>query len=442
MRRTQIMVTAAATVILLSTVAAAEFTLNVQEHKLENGLTILLLENHATPSVSYYTFFKAGTRCEHPGIIGISHFFEHMMFNGAKRYGPKQFDLVLESNGGSSNAYTTQDITVYYEDFPADILELVVDLEADRLANLAFAPEVLESERGVVKEERRLRVDNNYSNALYESFMQTAFPTHPYGWPVAGIMDDLNRISRQDCLDYHRTYYAPNNAVVVLVGDFQPQQALALIDKYYREIPAGPPPTANPQSEPAQTEPRRISMTRPVQFTHFIRGYRVGDQDSPDLYALEIIENILAEGESSRLYQSLINDQQIAIYTSGSFGWHFDPWILYFYIAATPGVGDTAIAQAFDSIVTAFIIDGATDREVTKAQNRLIAGFYRNFETCNGSANQIGYYQTLFGDWSAMYRYVDQIGKVTPAQIKEVAARYFTPANSTTAIMLPEGDSQ
>src|ERR671936_1087713 len=211
----------------------------VQEHELPNGLQIRLLPDRSLPIATLYSFFRVGSRNERPGITGISHLFEHMMFNGSRKYGPKEFDRRLEASGGTSNAYTSNDRTAYYEDFASDALPLVLDLEADRMAALLIDDESLAREREVVKEERRFRTDNDIDGMMEEALGALAFLAHPYRWPVIGWMSDIDRITRPDCERYFRTYYAPNNCTLVLVGDFDGDEALARIERLYGAIPSG-----------------------------------------------------------------------------------------------------------------------------------------------------------------------------------------------------------
>ena len=430
----------AAGFLLLSTgLGAAEFKLEVKEFQLDNGLKIMLLENHSAPVITYYTFFKVGSRNERPGITGISHVHEHMMFNGAKKYGPKMFDLMLESNGGYSNASTSNNVTDYYEDFSSSILELVCDLESDRMGYLAFDPEMLKSELGVVKEERLVSTDNDNGGLIQEELFALAFMAHPYSWPVIGWMADLNNITREDCVNYFKTYYAPNNATVVIVGDFNSDQAMQLMTKYFKGIPSGPLPAKVVPDEPVQRGPRRVLIEKQTQYPHFTRGYHIGDKDSPDRFALDVIENVLASGESCRLYQTLVNDLQISIGLFGGYEVAFDPFLFYFYVAGVPGSDYQRLEQAFDSVMTNFVAAGPTDEELNRAKNCLIANFYKGYKTNNGTARKIGFYQTFYGDWRVMYQYVDNIRKVTAQEVKDAAARYFTRANSTTAVLIPEG---
>src|SRR5207253_5899304 len=237
----------------------------VQEHTLGNGLQVRLLPDGGLPIATSYSFFRVGSRNERPGITGISHLFEAMMFNGSRKYGPKEFDRRLESAGGSSNAYTSNDLTAYYEDFASDALPLVLDLEADRMASLTIDDVSLARERDVVKEERRFRTDNDIDGMMDEALGALAFLAHPYRWPVIGWMTDIEAITRQDCERYFRTYYAPNNCTLVLVGDFDGPAALKAIERLYSPIPSGEalPPVAS--GEPAQKGERRAVIRYPSQ---------------------------------------------------------------------------------------------------------------------------------------------------------------------------------
>jgi zinc protease len=213
----------------------------VVAHTLSNGLRVRVLPDRLVPVVSYYTFFRVGSRNERPGTTGISHLFEHMMFNGSERFGPKEFDRVLEAHGGASNAYTSNDLTAYHDDFASEALPVVVDLESDRMRALRITEEGLSQERSVVMEERRLRTDNSHFGLMEEQLESLVFQAHPYRWPVIGWMDDIARISRVNCLDFFATYYAPGNATVYVCGDVDPDDLLARIETGYGAIPAGPP---------------------------------------------------------------------------------------------------------------------------------------------------------------------------------------------------------
>ncbi|HEM45913.1 MAG TPA: insulinase family protein, partial [Alphaproteobacteria bacterium] len=275
---------------------------------LENGLKVILVEDHSVPVLSRQTFYRVGARNERPGITGISHFMEHMMFNGAERYGPKEFDAVLEANGGYSNAFTSKDMTAYYENISADGLELVVDLDSDRMGALALDPKFLCSEMGVVQEERRYSIDNSIFGLMYEELFALAYKAHPYSWPVLGWMSDLDGICRDDCIAYFRTYYAPNNAVLIVAGDFETDEAFELIERYYGDIPRQEPPAKLRTTEPKQFGERRAEVRKPAALPQVLIGYGATSVASADIYALDVLQTILTTGHSSRLYKRLVRE--------------------------------------------------------------------------------------------------------------------------------------
>lgn len=412
--------------------------MDVQRHGLDNGLTILTLEDHTLPVASFYTFYKVGSRNEQAGLTGISHFFEHMMFNGAKKYGPKEFDRVLETNGGYSNAYTSNDRTVYYEDFPSDKLEVILDLESDRMASLAFDPEILESEREVVKEERRFAVDNYLPGKMEEALFAAAFVAHPYHWPVIGWMSDINNIRREDCLDYFRTYYAPNNATVVLVGDIDTKRAVEMMKKSFGAIEPGPEPGRPMSSEPDQEGERRVLISRPAQNEQFMAGFHVPDLKSPDVLALDVAQVILSGGESSRLYKKLVYEEQIALSANADFTWKVDPTIYYFYVEMRPGAEASAGEDHLYAILERMKQEPVSDAELQKAKNVLEVQFLRSLKTNNGRADQIGYYEISFGDCGAMFKVLDGYRSVTADDVMRVMKTYFNENNRTVVTLVPE----
>lgn len=436
MRRLFLTVTA---ILLAAVTVSAEFQLDVKEYHLDNGLTVLILENHTAPIATYYTFYKVGARNESRYNSGISHFFEHMMFNGAAKYGPKMFDLALERNGGYSNAYTSKNVTAYYEVFPSDMLELILDLEADRMSSLALEEQMVASEAGVVGEERLVSTDNDNQGIMYEELFATAFNAHAYQSPVLGWAKSIEHFNRKDCVDYFKTFYAPNNAVVAIVGDVNADATFALVKQYLGNLPSGPPPPEVPRYEPEQRGAKRVLIEKPAQHDHIMRGYHVGDMNSPDLPALEVIQFVLTSGESCRMHQTLVNDLELALYQYGGFSWGFDPDLFYFYVAVTPGAEYTAAEAAFDSVLTDLTTNGITPEELQKAKNSLTANFYKNFQTNDGIAHELAQYRTFYGDWKKLYDFVGRIDAVTVEQVREVAAKYFTAKNSTTVVLVPEG---
>ena len=248
---------------------------------LANGMKVIVQEDHGIPNVAMYLFYRIGSRNERPGTTGVSHFFEHMMFNGAKKYGPKMFDKMMDNNGGNNNAYTSNDVTVYTDWFPSSALELMFDMESDRIRDLAFDPKIIESERGVVYSERRSSVDNSNGGQLRELAWATAFVAHPYHWPVVGWPSDIESWSMEDLKSHFRMGYAPNNCVLVLVGDVSYDQVMALARKYLEPIPRQDPPPPVRTKEPVQQGERRVTLSKPAQLPMLQVLYHVPEARNP-----------------------------------------------------------------------------------------------------------------------------------------------------------------
>ncbi len=410
---------------------------SVIETKLPNGLKIRLVPNDAVPTCSYYTFFKVGARNERPGITGISHLFEHMMFNGAKKYGPGMFDKVLESNGGSSNAYTSNDLTVYYEDFMAEALEWVIDLESDRMRSLAVTPKMLASERQVVMEERRLRVDNEIAGMMDEELGALVYKAHPYRWPVIGWMGDIENISRADCLDYFRTYYAPNNATVYLAGDFDPTRAIALIKKYYGTIKAGPAVPAVLDAEPEQKGERRAEVHHPAQAHSMLIAWRGPKGNDHDTLVLDVVQYVLSVGQSSRLTKRLVYELEAVVSVSVDWTWRFDPGAFTIGLELKPG-GNPAEAEAALYVELERLgRDGLDARELEKAKNNLAATLMRELTTNSGRAHALGTYELMLGDWRRGLALPSAYDAITAEDVKRVVNKYLGKERRNVVTLVP-----
>ncbi|NOJ83386.1 M16 family metallopeptidase [Myxococcus xanthus] len=416
---------------------ALESLFDVHEATLPNGLQVRLLANHQAPVVSLYTVFQVGSRNERPGITGISHLFEHMMFNGAKKYGPKMFDKTLESNGGRSNAYTSTDLTVYYDDFSADALETVLDLESDRMRSLRISQATLTSEREVVKEERRVRVDNDIFGLMDEELGTLVYKAHPYRWPVIGWMADIEAIRREDCQDYFRTYYAPNNAVLYIVGAIDPKKTLALVRKYYGSIPKGPAPAAVLNSEPEQKGERRAEVRHPAQSPALMLGFRGPPARDDDTFVLDVIQYVLTKGEGSRLIRSLVYEQKLAVSLMLDWSWRIDPGTILFYLALKPDSDPKKVEAALYAELEKIAREGITERELQKAQNNLRSDHLRELATNNGRAHALGHYEALLGDWRRLLTLPSTYASITNDQVKAVAAKYFAPERRSVVTLVP-----
>ncbi|MBI5711380.1 MAG: insulinase family protein [Candidatus Eisenbacteria bacterium] len=421
--------------------AAPAFTpdlLQVERHVLDNGLVVLTHEDHSVPTITFWQWYRVGSRNERPGITGISHFFEHMMFNGSKDVPPKEYDRILESNGGYSNAFTDRDMTAYYEDIASDRLGVVLRLDSDRMAALSLLPDQLRSEIEVVKEERRLRTDNDIQGMLDEQLYASAFDQAPYHWPVIGWMADLNAITRDDMVEYFRIHYAPDNCILVLVGDFETRAALDSIRAYFGGIPRQPAPPEPIVGEPEQKGERRAEVHYPAQNVSVDMGYKAPGVKSADLATLDVLERILSAGESSRLHQALVYEKQIALGASASFQTHLDPGLFEVYVELKPGRaaadGEAAVYEVLDRLAK----EGPSARELEKAKNLIEAGFVRRMKTNNGMGSQIGYYEHVLGDWRAMFDQLAKVRAVTAEDCRRVAKQVFDPTKRTVVSLVPE----
>jgi predicted Zn-dependent peptidase len=411
----------------------------LQARTLPNGLRLRVLPERSAPTVSYYTFFQVGSRNERLGLTGISHLFEHMMFNGAARYGPKEFDRVLESRGGHSNAYTSNDVTAYYEDFAADALETVVDLESDRMASLRLGDDSLEQERQVVKEERRLRTENSVFGLMEEQLEALVFLAHPYRWPVIGWMEDIERITRGDCEAFFRTYYAPSNAAVYVVGDVEPDATLALLERYYAGIPAGPAPGPVPAGEPPQRGERRAAVRFPAQAPALLAGWRGPPARSPDAAALDLLQVILAVGEASRLRRKLVHETEAAVSISISWGWRIDPGVFLAFAELAPGVPVARVEKLLWGEIARVAERGVTVAEVSRARALLRSSVLHELGTHHGVAHALGQAEALLGDWKEAGRALEHYAAVTPRDVRRVCAEYLDPARRSVVVLEPEG---
>src|SRR5215469_1243701 len=413
-------------------------SVEVKTHTLKNGMKILVQEDHTIPNVALYIFYRIGSRNERPGTTGLSHFFEHMMFNGSKKYGPGEFDRTMEAAGGSNNAYTTEDVTVYQDWFPRSTLELIFDLEADRIRDLSFDPKMIQSERGVVASERRTSVDSNNFGLLNEQLQATAFSAHPYQWPVVGWPSDIENWTMDDLKHHFEMGYSPSNATMVVTGDVTADEIFKLAERYIEPIPSHAPPPKVTTREPDQMGERRLVVKKFAQLPILMIAYHIPESASPDYYPLRVLQTILSSGQSSRLYKRVVDKDQLALFIQGGFGFAFDPTL--FTITAQPkaGVQPEAVEKAVYEELDRVKDNGVTDEEIQKAKNILLAGFYREMKTINGKANTIGSYEVFFGDYHKLFSAADDYNKVTADAVRAVARKYFSDKNRTVATLVPE----
>src|SRR6202045_3195861 len=424
--------------LFVATFAQAQQEYPVSTRTLKNGMKVLVQPDHSIPNVALYIFYRIGSRNERPGTTGISHFFEHMMFNGAKKYGPGELDKIMEANGGSNNAYTSQNVTVYQDWFPRSAMPLIFDIEADRIQNLSFDPQKIESERGVVASERRSSVDNDNGGLLDEQLWATAFIAHPYQWPVVGWMSDIEHWTIDDLKRHFAMGYSPSNATMVVVGDVTPEEIFQLCEKTIEPIPSHAPPPPVTTVEPPQLGERRLVVHKPAELPLLMIGYHVPQTNHPDFYATNILRTILFQGESSRMYQRLVDKDQIALDVSSSVDPAFDPTIVEIAVQPKQGVDpqkcEKAMYEEFESAKNATV----SDTELEKAKNIRLAEFYREMRTINGRANTIGTYEVFFGDYKKLFDAAKNYSAVTKEDVRRVAKAFFGANNRTVATLIPE----
>lgn len=415
---------------------------DIKQFTLKNGMKIIVLEDHSIPNANMYLFWRAGSRNEYPGTTGLSHFFEHMMFNGSKNYGPKMFDRTMEAAGGANNAYTTENSTVYTDWFPANALELIFKLEADRIQYLDIDPEVVESERGVVTSERSTGLENSNFRALSEEVKGSAFRAHPYSWSVIGHESDIANWSLQDLKDFHKTYYAPNNAITVIVGAVEFDEVKRLAEKHFEPIPAQTPPREVHTVEPEQKGERRVYVRKEsVSSPNIMMAFHVPETQQDDYYALAMLSDILATGNSSRMKQSLMFEQQLATQLFTYMPMSIDPNLFYVYAVAGQGVEADKLEKAMIAELNKVAKEGVTAEELQKVKNRREVDFYRTMSTINGKANTIGTYEFYFGDYQKLFDAPKMFSQVTAEDVQRVAKQYLRKANRTVGILDSKEDT-
>ena len=409
---------------------------DVTTFTLQNDMQFLVMPDHSIPNATLYIFWRVGSRNEAPGTTGIAHFFEHMMFNGAKKFGPKMFDKVMEANGGRNNAYTAEDITAYMEWFPADKLEVMFDLEADRIEHLNFDPEVVASERGVVTSERITNLENSNFQHIWEEVKNAAFRAHPYSWPIIGHASDIANWSMQDLTDFYRTYYAPNNALAVIVGAVDPKQVQQLAQKYFGNIPKQPPVRPVHTVEPEQTGERRVYAQKgSVTSPNILMGYHIPNNKHPDYLALQLLGDILSRGNSSRLRSELVFKQDLASSVSTYVPDSFDPNLFLIYAVAATATSANVLEAGILKEVHRIKHQGVTDEELQRAKNQREVAFYRNIATIDDRANLLGEYHLYYGDYRKMFSAPQALAAVTKDDLKRVANTYLNKKNRTIGIL-------
>jgi zinc protease len=426
---------------LLETYEARPGT-TIERYVLDNGLVLLLLVDPQAPVFSYQTWFRVGSRHERPGKTGIAHLFEHLMFKETKNTPEGQFDRILEGIGARNNAATWLDWTFYYEDVPAGHLETVMRLEADRMEHMSLTEKQLEAEREVVINERRQRVDNDPGGKLSEVLWDAAFEVHPYGHPTIGWMPDIEGLSLADCLAFYRTYYSPNNAVLVIAGDVDREACLGLVERYYGHLERQAIPTPEDVVEPEQHGVRRKEIELSLTADRLLIGYKAPSLLHPDFPVLELLDEALAEGDSARLQRALVTEGEIAT----GFSAFVPPFRERGLFEITVELREGRTAEEAEAVVLAelerIMHEGLTDAELEKARNKLETRFVRGLQTAQQRANALGFWEVSGGDFKRLFQQSDRYAAVGREDIVRVAREVLRPDGRTVVIGRPLPDAE
>jgi zinc protease len=426
-----------ALVLLLAAPASPQSPDAVVAATLDNGLRVLLLEDHRSPIVSFQMWYRVGSRNERPGATGIAHFLEHMMFKGTPTYGPRQFAQLVEQNGGQDNAFTSQDVTSYYVNIAADKLDLVIELEADRMQNLLLDAREINSEREVVIEERRTRTEDDPGGFLGEEVSALAYKNHSYGHPIIGWMEDLKRITPEEIRAFYKTYYVPNNATLVAVGAFKASDALAKIKTRFGKIPRGATPPPVLTKEPVQNGERRVVVKKEAQLPIVYLGYHVPNQQSPDAPALELLSTVLSSGRASRLYRRLVYERQLALEAGGDYSYFaFDPPLFWFWGTPMPGQTPETLEKALLEEMERLRNERVTDEELTRARNQTEAAFVFQEDSVHRRAALLARFE-LIGGYAGKDKFLERLRAVTPDDLQRVARAYFSDDKKNVGVLIP-----
>jgi len=436
------LLTRAIPLLLITVTATATAPTGVHEFRLDNGLKVLVKEDHRAPVAVSQLWYRIGSSYEHNGITGVSHVLEHMMFKGTRAHAAGEFSRIIAENGGRENAFTSQDNTGYYQHLASDRLEVSFQLESDRMRNLLFDKEEFAKEIKVVMEERRLRTEDKPPSRLGELFYSTAYQTSPYRNPIIGWMDDLENMRVEDLQDWYRKWYAPNNAILVVAGDVDPQEVLRLARKYYGPIPSSGVATIKPREEPPQAGTRRVELAIPAEVPMIYMGYKVpalvNTEDAREAYALEVIDGILSGGDSARFARDLVRGRQIAASAGAGYGL-YDRLDTLFTLSGVPANGHTVVEleQAFREQITSLRDHPVSQAELARIKAQVVASNIYEQDSVFYQAMQLGRLETAGLGWQRLDEYVAGVKAVTAADVQAAARKYFVDDTLTVAELKP-----
>ena len=417
--------------------------LEYQRLVLPNGLVVILHQDKSTPIVHVELWYHVGSKNEKPGRTGFAHFFEHMMFKGSRNVEPEQHTSIVASVGGQANAYTNEDTTVFWQTLPAQYLPLVLWMEADRMASLRIDEKTFVSEREVVKEERRMRIENPPFGLLNELISFNAYDVHPYKHPVIGSMTDLNAATINDVRDFYKTYYVPENATMMIVGDFETDTAVSLVNQYFGAVPkaSSPVPRDIPQ-EPKHTKERRVTLEEPWPLPAVVVAYQVPYNGAPESYPMFVMSKTLSDGNTSRIYRKLVYESGLALTAFGTSSFLEQPGIFSAVALVNPGKSPDAVEQAligeFDKLKT----EGITERELQRAKNQFARDYIVSRLSIKEKASQLGHAEVIQKDMASADGEFDTFQAVTLDDVKRVAQKYFVPEGRLVMRIMPRGGAK
>jgi zinc protease len=410
---------------------------------LPNGLTVVLLEDHSTPIAHVQIWYHVGSKDERAGRTGFAHLFEHMMFKGSKNVEPEAHTSYISSVGGQSNAYTLEDVTVYWETAPAQYLPLMLWLEADRMATLRVDEDTFQRERLVVKEERRMKVENQPYGRLSELIYNQAFTVHPYKHPIIGSMEDLEAASIEDVRAFFRTYYVPTNATLTIVGDFDPDQATRMVEQYFGRIPR--PKDAVPRDipvEPPMTKEKRVTLEQPWPLPAVVVAHHITYDGNPDSYPLHMASKILSDGQSSRIYRKLVYDTGLALTAFGGGNIIEHPNLFFAVGIVQPGHTPEEVEKALIGELDRMASEPVSGHELERAKNQFARDYILGRETIQEKASQLAHAVVIHNDIRTADGEFDIFQRITAEDIQRVAKKYFTPTNRLVLTIMPRAATQ
>lgn len=423
--------------VFIISLAPLSLRAEVKEHTLDNGLKVLISEDHKVPLATFEVWYRVGSRNERSGKTGLGHLLEHMMFKGTPKYGSKELSKIIQRNGGIDNAMTSKDYTMYFQTLASDRIGIAMDLESDRMANLIMDPKETLAERSVVMEERRTRSEDDPQSALFETFVAAALKTHPYRRPVIGWMSDIASLSRDDLYRHYREYYAPDNAFIVLVGDVNPDEAMKKIEAAFGGMKGSGRHKGHVAREPEQKGEKRIYLKKEAELPYIIAGYHTPSFPHEDSAGLEVLSSILSGGKSARIYRSLIYEKKIALNAGADYsGMYVDPFLFFLWGTPVPGKEIDELEKALYAEIDAIKNFPPSDLEVQKAKNQIEASFIFGQDSLYMQAMKIGMFEVL-GGWKLMDAYLEGIRRVTPEEVQRMAKKYLTEDNRTVGILIP-----